>query len=73
MDKALRWLRGIFRPSLTVLDIYGLERVTQRFLIAHGDELVDNFYAESALMRSFKSLPGGIYIQSPITYEAPHA
>ena len=41
----LRWWRS--RRSLVCLDIYGLERESTRFVICHGDEIVENFFAES--------------------------
>ena len=52
ISRLLRWWRS--RRSLVCLDIYGLERESTRFVICHGDELVENFFAESPVSRYLK-------------------
>ena len=46
--------RRLLRPRLVVLDIYGLERESMRFVICHGDELADNFFVEGPLSMALR-------------------
>jgi hypothetical protein len=40
-------IKNFFFPPLIILDIYGFDKTMTRFVICHGQEIVDNLFQES--------------------------
>lgn len=60
-----RILQRAIRPELVVLDIYDFERTMERFLICHGEEIAENFFAPSPIMKRLQRSEIGMWGGEP--------
>jgi hypothetical protein len=52
--KLLQKIKKFLFPPLTILNIYGFDKVMTRFVICHGKEIVDNLFQESPFFKELR-------------------
>lgn len=71
LTRCMNWVTAFLRPNYTVLDIYGLERETDRYLICHPEVTEQLFHDDpiyAILSGAEVDLPGGVSLELPLVY-----